>query len=260
MARSRGGRLLRRLTDAMLFHPTRGQTRTPSSFGADYEDLRVRASDGVVTQAWWIPGNPAAPVVVMFHGNAGTIADRLENAMMIRDLGVDLMMAEYRGYGDSEGQPSERGLYADAHAVLAEARARAGGRPVVVFGRSLGGAVAVELASREPVDGLIVESTFTSLHAMARSTRIPFASRAVAYRFDSLAKIARITAPILIIHGDADELVPFRMGEQLRDAAARSRHVGFVRVRGGDHNGTWLADGTAYWDAWKSMLDRVGRG
>lgn len=253
-----GNPILRRLTDAMLFHPTRGQARTPASFGVDYEELAVLATDGVRTQAWWIPGDVSGPVVLMFHGNAGSIADRLENAMMIRELGVDLMMAEYRGYGDSQGRPSERGLYRDATAALAEARDRACGRPVVVFGRSLGGAVAVDLASREQVDGLIVESTFTSLPAMARSTRIPFATRAVAYAFDSVAKIGRVKAPVLVIHGDADELVPFRMGEALHRAAVGSVDARFFRVHGGDHNGTWLAGGSAYWDAWREMLERVG--
>jgi hypothetical protein len=249
--------ILRRLTDAMLFHPTRGQARTPAAFGVDYEELAVRGSDGVRTQAWWIPGDLNAPVVLMFHGNAGTIADRLENAMMIRELGVDLMMAEYRGYGDSQGRPSERGLYADARAALAEARDRAAGRPVIVFGRSLGGAVAIDLASREPVDGLIVESTFTSLRALARTTRIPFASRAVAYDFDSVSKIARVTAPILVIHGDADELVPFRMGRALSEAAAGSPDSRLHTVAGGDHNGTWLAGGSAYWAAWRQLIADV---
>lgn len=248
------------LTDAMLFHPTRGQPRTPAAIGLPFEEVWLRAADGTRTQAWWIPGQGRPIVVVCFHGNAGVIADRLENARELHALGVSLLVAEYRGYGDSEGKPSEEGLYADAEAALGEARRRAAGARVIAFGRSLGGAVAIDLASRQPVDGLVVESTFTSLPAMAAQTGLPLASRLVAYRFDSLAKIPRVTAPLLIVHGDADELVPFSMGERLRDAARASRSVAFHRVAGGDHNSSWVTGGEPYWASWRKILDEVAAG
>lgn len=247
--------MLRRvLTDAMLFHPTRGQPRTPAAVGLPFEALWLRAADGTRTQAWWIPGTGRPVTLVFFHGNAGVMADRLENARQLHDLGVSLLMVEYRGYGDSDGKPSEVGLFADAEAALAEARRRAAGSKVVAFGRSLGGAVAIDLAAHRAVDGLIVESTFTSLPDMAATTGLPLARRFVAYRFDSLAKMPRVAAPVLIVHGDADEIVPFWMGERLRDAATGARSVAFHRVLGGDHNSSWVTGGEAYWESWRRFL------
>jgi len=252
--------LRKALTNALLFYPERGQSRTPADLGMPFEEVWLRAPDGVRTQAWWIPGGGEAPVVVMFHGNAGTMADRLENARFLRGLGVSLLLCEYRGYGDSQGRPSERGLRLDAERGVLEARRRAGSGCVVVFGRSLGGAVAIDVASRTStrIDGLIVESTFTSLPDMARAiTRIALAARVVAYRFDSASKIGRIAIPILLVHGDADELVPYRMGETLRDLARAAPRVFFHRVAGGDHNSTWIVGGAAYEQAWRELLDFV---
>jgi len=251
------------LTNALLFYPERGQARSPADLGLPFEEVWLRARDGVRTQAWWIPAEGDGPVLVMFHGNAGTMSDRLENARLLHGLGASLLMAEYRGYGDSEGRPSERGLRLDAERAVAEARQRAGQGCVIAFGRSLGGAVAIDVASRAPrkIDALIVESTFTSLPAMARAaTRISLASRIVAYRFDSLTKIGRLDMPILIVHGDADDLVPFHMGEELRDAARSSPRVEFHRVAGGDHNSTWVLGGAAYLQAWRDFLDGVVEG
>jgi fermentation-respiration switch protein FrsA (DUF1100 family) len=252
--------LRKALTNALLFYPDRGQSRTPADLGMPFEEVWLRSPDGVRTQAWWIPGERGAPVVVMFHGNAGTMADRLENARLMRGFGVSLLLCEYRGYGDSQGKPSERGLRLDAERALVEARRRAGSGCVVVFGRSLGGAVAIDVASRTStaIDGLIAESTFTSLPDMARAaTRISLASRVVAYRFDSASKIGRLAIPILIVHGDSDELVPFRMGERLRDLARAAPRVFFHRVPGGDHNSTWVLGGAGYERAWREFLAYV---
>jgi fermentation-respiration switch protein FrsA (DUF1100 family) len=246
-----------KITNAMLFFPEKGQTRTPAEMNVAFEEVWVTAADGTKTHGWWIPGMQDGPIVLMFHGNGGTISDRLESAMDIRDLGATVYMAEYRGYGDSEGSPSEEGLYADAKAAFTEAKQRAGKRPVVVFGRSLGGAVAIHLASLGEVDGLIVESTFTSLRAMASRSNIPFAARLVAYEFHSLEKIAKVTAPILTIHGDADGLIPFEMGQRLDQAAISSRATSFHRVVGGNHNDTWAVGGSEYWVAWKTFLSAL---
>lgn len=250
-----GAFMLRRMiTDAMLFFPTRGQARTPSSLGITYEELWLQADDGVRLQAWWMPGAGAGPVLLMLHGNAGTMADRLDNVVHLLELGCSVMAVEYRGYGDSEGKPSEGGLNADALAALTAARAKAGDRPLVVFGRSLGGAVALAVADPRRCEGVIVESTFTSLSAMAARTGIPLAGRLVAYSMDSLARVRTLEVPLLVIHGEADELVPVEMGAALARAAVRSPDVRWVPIPQGPHNGLWAMAGQPYWRAWTSFL------
>ncbi|MEE2830405.1 MAG: alpha/beta hydrolase [Myxococcota bacterium] len=252
--------LSRSLTDSMLFHPERGQSRTPAALGLGYSELGLQTEDGITIQAWWIPfrGDPAVDrnlAVVTFHGNAGTLADRLEHTRLLHDLGVSTLAVEYRGYGDSEGSPSEDGLALDARAGLAEARRRIGGGKVLVHGRSLGGAVAIGLAADQPVDGLMVESTFTSLGEMAGHTGIPLASRLVAYRFASEEGIARVQAPVLVVQGRQDELIPVAMGERLRDAAP---DADWFEVSDGRHNDTWLRGGADYWSAVAAWLGRCG--
>ncbi len=258
--------LLRQVTNSFLFHPVRGQDRTPKDVGLAYLDLRLEADDGVATEAWWIPysgpaGSGLGVSVVTFHGNAGTMADRLEHTRLLHDRGVSVLCAEYRGYGDSEGSPDEEGLAADARAALdrlGEFAAPRGDR-IVVHGRSLGGAVAIRLASDEPVDGLLVESTFTSLQEMASRSGIPFASHLVAYRFDSLDRVGSVVAPVLIVHGEADELIPFSMGEQLRDrVASAGGKVDLLGVPGGTHNDTWVRAGDVYWLRVSSWLRSIG--
>lgn len=254
------GLLLRRpMTDAMLFYPSRGQDRTPQDLGLAYETVWLRAPDGVCTQAWWIPGTPGAPVIVFFHGNAGTMADRLENAAMLRGLGPTVFLVEYRGYGDSEGRPSEAGLEADAREAVREARRRAGPEgKIVLFGRSLGGAVAAYAASVERVDGLVLESTFTSLRAIAgRAVAIPFAGRLAAYDFDTASLMPSIACPVLVIHGEDDRLVPVAMGRKLYDLATRAPWRHFHEVPEGDHNDTYTLGGRPYRDAWVLLLANV---
>lgn len=238
------------ITRSMVFYPERGQQTTPRAVGLDFEEVWLQSDDGVRTQAWWIPAKSPRAVLVAFHGNAGTMAHRLPFYKRLHDLSCSLLTAEYRGYGDSSGTPSEKGLYADAEAALVEARRRAAmGTPIVAWGRSLGGAVAIYLAHSQSLDGLIAESTFTSLPDMAALTGIPFARTLVAYDFDSLSRIRTVKAPILLVHGEADELVPFAMGERLRDAALAAASVTFHAVARGEHNSTWLQGGRAYFEA-----------
>ena len=246
--------VLRRFTDSVLFYPERGQWRTPAAVGLPFEEVWLDAA-GDRIQTWWVAGGATGPAIVMFHGNAGTIADRLENvAAMVSKLGVSVLQVEYPGYGDSGGRPSEESLYATGHAGLLEVRRRAGNRKVVVFGRSLGGAVAIDAATRHPVDGLVAESAFTSLPDMAVSSGIPLARYLVAYRLDSLAKIGQVSAPLLLLHGDRDEVVPYQMAARLLEAAASAPWKSLHTVEGGAHNDTWVLGGEAYWKAWSEFL------
>jgi pimeloyl-ACP methyl ester carboxylesterase len=255
--------MLRGLTNSMLFYPSRGQWRTPTALGLEYEEVWLDL-DGDRVQSWWIPGGGSGPVILMFHGNAGTIADRLENArLMIDELGAAVFLAEYPGYGDSEGRPSEEAFFAAGALALVEANARARGRRLVLFGRSLGAAVAVHLAAHsQPVEGaradaLIIEAAFTNLAELGRALGFPVAAPLLPYRFDSLASIPGVTAPALILHGDRDEIVPFSMGERLFGAATGTETRRFHRIRGAGHNDTVHVGGVAYWSAWRDFLSGI---
>jgi fermentation-respiration switch protein FrsA (DUF1100 family) len=258
--------MLKALINSMLFYPESGQWRTPAALGLAFEELRI-PSDGDDVQAWWLPGSSttgpgAGPVILMFHGNAGTIADRLENArLMIDQLDASVLLLEYPGYGDSTGSPSEKSLYAAGRAGLEALRERAEGRRVVLFGRSLGGAVAIDVASDlvsgSSVDALIVESSFTTLAELARALGFPVAAPLLPYRFDSLTAISRVGVPMLVLHGDRDEIVPFEMGGRLYEAASSSRSKTFFTIEGAGHNDTVAVGGVSYWRVWRDFLDRV---
>jgi fermentation-respiration switch protein FrsA (DUF1100 family) len=245
-----------RLIDRMVFHPTPGTDLAPADVGLAGEDVFLETADGVRIHGFWLPAATATRAVLFLHGNAGNASDRLPNAAELVRLGTSVLLLDYRGYGRSEGRPSEAGVYADAQAgieyLIAE-RAMAADR-IVVFGRSLGGAVAIDLVQRQPVAGLILESTFTSLSDMAESL-IPFAGSVTGGRYDSERKVADIQTPLLFFHGDRDEIVPFALGQRLFGAANAPKE--FETIRGASHNDTTLVGGAAYFARIGRFLDAV---
>ncbi len=255
--------LLQSITDLFVFHPVRGQHTQPSQLGMEFLDLRIVAEDGVRTQGWWMPSSvQGAPfsgaTVLTFHGNGGTMADRLDWCQQIVSRGASVLAVEYRGYGESEGRPSEEACRADACAALVEARRLSADLPgpLLIHGRSLGGAVAIGLAAESEHSGLIAESTFTRVGDMAALTGIPLARKLVAYRFDSIDRIREIVPPVFLVHGTADTLVPYSMGVALRDARLKEGHsVRFLEVEGGEHNSTWQEAGERYWQVLGQWFD-----
>lgn len=243
-----------RLIDAMVFHPSPGADLAPADVGLAGEDVFLETADGVRIHAFWLPAPGATRAVLFLHGNAGNASHRLPNAAELVGLGANVLLLDYRGYGRSEGRPSEAGVYEDAQAGLEYLIAERGFGPdrIVVFGRSLGGAVAIDLVQRHPVAGLILESTFTSLSDMAGS-RIPFAGIVTGGRYDSERKVAAIKTPLLFFHGDRDEIVPFALGRRL--FAAANEPKSFETIRGAGHNDTTLIGGAPYFARIGSFLD-----
>jgi uncharacterized protein len=234
--------------DRIVFHPGRGHEATPASYGLAFEDVSLQAEDGVKLHGWWLAREPAAPAVLFFQGNAGTIALRLDRVAQWVPRGLAVFLLDYRGYGSSEGSPSEKGVHRDATAAyryLVEERGIAPSR-IGLFGESLGGAVAIELASRARVGAVAVESTFTSIRDMAHAVW-PWVPRIfVPDAFDSLDRIRRVEAPLFVAHGTRDSIVPFEQGKRLFDAAREPKH--FEEVRGADHNDVYLVGGAGYAD------------
>jgi len=247
------------LVDRFVFHPSPGVDLLPADVGVAGEELVFEAEDGVRLHGFWLPADGADRAFLFLHGNAGNASHRLPNAALLSRMGAAVLLLDYRGYGRSEGQPSESGVYADARAGLAQLVAR--GVPeerVVVFGRSLGGAVAVDLARGRPLAGVILESTFTSTSDMARglfgALRFllgPFTRG----RFDSAAKIGELRAPLLSFHGDRDEIVPIALGRALFAAAPEPK--AFVTIGGAGHNDTVQVGGKRYLARIAAFLDEV---
>jgi hypothetical protein len=244
-----------------IYFPERRLAATPADLGLEFEDLRFRAADGTRLHGWLVPGGGEHPLL-WFHGNAGNIGDRVALLCDLhRELGVSIFILEYRGYGDSEGTPSEAGLYLDAEAALntlAERLAIPAGR-VVLFGQSLGAAVGVELASHHPPAGLILESPFTSVADMAKH-HYPWLPiwPLLRSRFDSLARIASVSAPLLLIHGADDEIVPPRIGEKLFAAAPEPKQL--LLIAGAGHNDAALVGRSQYFAALREFLAKLEAG
>jgi pimeloyl-ACP methyl ester carboxylesterase len=245
--------MLEPLVDRILFQPSPGVDLHPRSLGIEAEELWLQSEDGVRLHAFYLPGSPPGERAVLFlHGNAGNASHRLPNAAALARLGADVLLLDYRGYGLSEGRPSQQGVVADARAALAHLSGTRGfdAERIVIFGRSLGGAVALSVAPETPPGGLILESTFTSLRDMARSVAGPLGGLLVRDGFDSLARIAQVRVPLLFFHGDRDRIVPFDLGRRLY-AAAPGPKV-FEVIRGAGHNDTLEVGGASY-------LERIAR-
>lgn len=226
----------------MIFYPVSGLEATPADWGLVYEDVALQAADGVRLHGWYVPAAGAEQVLLFFHGNAGNISHRRASLEIFHRLGLNVLMIDYRGYGLSEGSPDEAGLYRDAMAAwdyLIDERGFAADE-VVIFGRSLGGAVAVELASQVPARGLIVESSLSSARDFARLV-FPLLSRLIVMRYDfnSVAKLPQVQAPVLVLHSPDDEVMPFHLGERVFAAAPEPKV--FVRLRGDHNNGFYLS-------------------
>lgn len=244
------------MENRFLYFPTRALSATPASYGLAAEELALTAEDGVRLHGWWIRGR-GEQAVLFFHGNAGNVADRLDRAEIFHSrFGLDVFLVDYRGYGKSEGSPSEEGLYRDSRAVHAAALAK--GFPsesLLVFGESLGSAVAINLALERPCGGVVLETPFLSLRAMARE-HYPFVPLLfVRSRFDSEAKIPAVAAPKLFLVAERDEIVPPGQGRRLFELANEPKTL-FV-IQGAGHNDTYVTGAEPYWRAWERFLENL---
>lgn len=247
------------VVDRLVFHPSPGAQPPPSQLDLRAEDVYLETDDGVRIHAYWLPARETDRAFLFLHGNAGNASHRLGNAARLSSLGAHVLLVDYRGYGLSQGRPTESGLYADSQAALAHLTGERGiaADRIVVFGRSLGSAVAVELARDRPLAGVILESAFTNIEDVARSAvgwPLSFLARG---RFDSQSKIATVTAPLLFFHGDADRIVPYELGRNLFQAAPEPK--AFETLRGANHNDTVQVGGEAYFRRIGAFLDHVAQ-
>jgi len=224
-----------------IYFPTRKIDLTPKDVGLEFEDVYFFSSDGIKLNGWYIPAKESRATVLFCHGNAGNISHRIDVIDMFCRVGLDVFIYDYRGYGRSQGSPSEEGLYLDAQAAykyLIDKRNLNEGS-IVVYGKSIGANVAVELCSEVRPAALISESAFTSASEMGKKL-FPFLpiSWFITIKYDALSKIKNITIPKLIIHSEDDEIIPFQHGRRLFDAAPEPKE--FYPMRGGHNEAIFL--------------------
>jgi len=208
------------------------------------EDVWLLTADGVRLHAWWIMAPQASLVTLYLHGNAGNLTHRFLPIREITAAGSSVLMLEYRGYGKSEGSPSEHGLYADADAAYLYLRNHGySARHIILQGESLGTAVAVDLASRKECAGVVLEAAFTS-GGDAANTVLPIIGPLVFRGFDSKSKIANIRAPLLFFHGNHDEIIPLKLGRSLFETTPEPKW--FIEIPGAGHNDLVETAGATY--------------
>jgi fermentation-respiration switch protein FrsA (DUF1100 family) len=249
------------LDQIFVYHPhpwvERDWARTS---GLPLEDVWFQAEDGTKLFGWHVQASPAAPVLLWCHGNAGNVIHRLENLAELYRLGLSVFIFDYRGYGRSAGKPSEEGLYQDALAAHAYLTSVRGIRPerLILFGRSLGASVAGIVAGRRPAAGLILESPFPSIAAMARAHYAGLPMHwLLSGRFPLAEQLSRVTMPVLVIHGDRDDIVPIALGREVFDAARDPKS--FYVIEGADHNNTYHIGGRAYFQRLKQFVREIVR-
>lgn len=245
------------VAESFIFYPDDYLIADPSDWGMPFEDVYFSTADGLTLNGWFVPGEKEM-TWLWFPGNAGNISYRLDNLRLLHHrLSLNIFIFDYRGYGRSQGRPSEEGTYLDAEAALDYLRSRRDIDPdaIIFFGRSLGSAIAVNLATKHKCLGLILESPPTSLVGMMKRLFPSLPPEELPIKYDSLSKIKRISVPLLILHGDCDEVVPFFMGRKLYEAANEPKQ--FYTIENAGHNDTYMVGGEEYFQAIENFIESV---
>jgi len=229
-----------------IYYPERVLSADPGDIGLNFESVSFETTDRVKLSGWFVPSESARGVILFCHGNAGNISHRLESIQIFHQLGLDVFIFDYRGYGQSEGKPTEQGTYKDAEAAwqyLIKER-QVNPNEVIVFGRSLGGAVAAWLAQNYIPGALILESTFTSLPDIA-STLYPYipVRLLLRFRYNTAEYLDSVNCPVLIVHSRNDEIMPFNHGRRLFEMAKKPKK--FLEIAG-THNEGFITSGKLY--------------
>ncbi|NOR51921.1 MAG: alpha/beta fold hydrolase [Gammaproteobacteria bacterium] len=247
--------LLYIMQPSLAFYPTRELVETPMMRGLEYEDVQINTRDGVRLHGWYVPHQEAEEVVLFLHGNGGNISHRGDSLKIFHRLGLNVFIFDYRGYGNSDGSPSEEGLYEDARTAWRYLIERRGFKreQIIIFGRSIGVAVATKLAVETGPEKVILESAFSNSRDMADRV-MPLISRIVVmrYPFDSMVRIKDIKARLLMLHSPDDEIIPYRLGEKLYQAANEPKQ--FVKLKG-DHNHGFMLSQPEYEQALDEFIN-----
>ena len=245
------------MEERLIFHPEPEILRTPRDVSLSFDEVYFTSRDGVRLHGWFVPYPGAQWTLLWFHGNAGNIGHRLENLKLLHDkVQISVLLFDYRGFGRSAGKVSEHGTYLDGYAAIELLCKRYGlaTSRLVLFGRSLGAAVAAEMAGHMESLLLILESPFVSVPAMARAF-LPLGplSALLVTQYNTLEKVRRITSPLLVLHGNRDEVVPYSQGREVFEAAPEPKR--FYAIPGAGHNDTYSIGGDSYFSALRESID-----
>jgi uncharacterized protein len=248
--------------DRFIYYPAPypvGDWQPEKRLGLKFEDRALRSKDGTKLHAWWVPRENARATVLFLHGNGGNVTNCAGAvSRLVEKLSVQALIVDYRGYGRSEGRPSEQGLYEDAEAAYEELTERMGILPekLIIYGHSLGTAVATELALRRRAAGLILEAPFTSIREMVQRA-VPFLDPAelVSERYATEEKIARLERPLLVVHGTRDRTIPIDMGRRVFKAAPEPKR--WLEVEGAGHVDCSVRGDDVFYDAVRGLVDEA---
>jgi uncharacterized protein len=242
------------LQSRFLYAPVREVTYTPADINIPFEKIALKTEDGLKIAAWYIPAKNAKYTILFCHGNAGNLTHRLDSINILNEMGLNCLIFDYRGYGDSQGRPTEHGTYMDAAAAwrwLTEKK-RIPPQRIIIYGHSLGGSIAAHLAARVNPRALVLESAFTSYEQIGKKfypyMPVHFFAK---FNYNTLEYLKNARCPVLIIHSRNDEIVPFEFGLRLYAAAAEPKRLLEIA---GSHNDGFLFSGALYTDGWKDWL------
>lgn len=245
------------LQSRFLYSPVKEITFTPADINLAFEKISLKTEDGLKISAWYVSADNAKYTVLFCHGNAGNMTHRLDSINILNELGLNCLIFDYRGYGDSQGKPSEEGTYRDVRAAwkwLVEQKKISADR-IILFGRSLGGSVAANLATEVNPKSLVLESAFTSYEEIGKKF-YPYMPVHLFAKFNyrTIDSVRRIHCPILFIHSRNDKIIPFELGLRLYEAANEPKR--FVEIAG-SHNDGFLFSGEIYTQGWEDWLEFI---
>jgi len=253
------GVILYLMQPTFLYKPARDIYYTPEELGLDFEDVYFKTPDELTLNGWFVTVDHTPVTILLCHGNGGNIMHRLDTINLFAKLGMNCFVFDYRGYGNSQGTPTEEGTYLDALAAYdwLTQNKKVPPEKIVIMGRSLGGCIAAYLAARVPAKGLVLESTFTSYADIGAKFYPYMPVRWFArFNYNTIGHLRQVHCPVLIIHSRNDEVVPFEFGLELYEAA--NEPCEFVEIFG-SHNDGFLVSAETYKNAWTNWLKSLNR-
>jgi fermentation-respiration switch protein FrsA (DUF1100 family) len=237
-----------------VYFPTRAIEYTPKDLGLDFEEITLETADDVKLNAWYIPAPNAEFTILFCHGNGGNISHRLDSITIFNKLGLNCFIFDYRGYGLSEGKPTEQGTCLDALAAyqwLCDEK-KIQSDNIIFFGRSLGASIAAQLATKAEAKSLVIESAFTSIIDIGRKLYPYLPVRWFArFYYPTIDYIKKVNCPIMVIHSPEDEIIPYLFGQKLFQVANEPKE--FVEISG-THNEGFVTSGDVYINAWLKWI------